>query len=100
MHEVSVRKCGLIMQSLCHVATEVIEFPIYEGLLELFNFLVEFEEKVSEPQWLLELEEELKATPARWWVTHKKSISGWSQCRRLMTVWFGDRDKYHARQYE
>ena len=39
LHEMSFRKCGLVMQSLCRVATEIIEFPIYEGLPELFGFL-------------------------------------------------------------
>ena len=49
MHEVSLRKCGLITQSLCHVATEVIYFPIYEVLSKLSGFLKQFEVKVSEP---------------------------------------------------
>ena len=53
---------------------ETIEFPIYEGIPELSDFLVEFEDKVLEPQWLLALEETLKDTLARWWVTHKNSI--------------------------
>ena len=43
--------------------TETIELPIYEVLPELSEFLVEFEDKVLEPQWLLALEEALKATP-------------------------------------
>ena len=70
--------------------TKTIELPIYEGLPELSDFLIEFEDRVSEPQRLLDLEEALKATLARWWETHKKSIIGCSQCRRLMTVIFGD----------
>ena len=51
------------MQSLHHVATEIIEFPIYEGIIELSQFLIEFKYKVLEPQWFLALEEALKATP-------------------------------------
>ena len=49
MHEVSIRKCGLSTQSLCRVVTETVELPIYEGLSDLSEFLVEFEDKVSEP---------------------------------------------------
>ena len=71
MHEVSLRKCGMITQPLRHVTTEIIKFPIYEGLWELYGFLEEFEEKVFEPQCLLELGEALKATPTCWWVVHK-----------------------------
>ena len=74
--------------------------PIYEGLLELYEFLVEFEDKVSEPQQLLALEEALNATPTCWWVTHKKSITRWSQCRILMIVFFGDIEVYHDGRYD
>ena len=84
MHEVSLQKCGLITQSLCRIAIETIELPLYEGKPELSEFLVEFEDKVSEPHWLLALDEALKATLECWWETHKKLTNGWSQCRRLM----------------
>ena len=50
MHEVSFRKCGLITQSMYHVVTKIVELPTYEGIHNLFAFLMEFEEKVSEPQ--------------------------------------------------
>ena len=90
LHEVLLGKCGLIMQSLCRIATDTIELPIYEGIPELSEFLVEFEDKVSEPRRLLALEEALNVILAQWWVTHKKSITGWSQCRILMTIILGD----------
>ena len=77
LHEVSLRKCGLIAQSLRHVATETIELPIYEGLLGLSEFFQEFEEKVFEPQRILALDVALKATPTRWWETHKRRIHDW-----------------------
>ena len=80
MHEVSLRKCGLITQSLCHVATKIIELLIYEGLLELSRFLEEFKVKVSKPQRLVALGEALKATLARWWAIHKDTIHEWAQC--------------------
>ena len=38
LHEVSFQKCGLIMQSLRHVATEMVDLPIYEGLPSLCEF--------------------------------------------------------------
>ena len=67
MHEVSNQKCGLINQSLCQVVIETVELPVYEGLSELFKFLMEFEDKVSEPQQLLAIDEGLKAMLAHWW---------------------------------
>ena len=42
MQKVSVRKCGLIMQSMCHVAHKIVELPIYEGLAKLSMFLMDF----------------------------------------------------------
>ena len=66
MHEVSLRKCGYIMQSLHCVTTQIIEFLIYEGLPKISGFLEEFDEKVSKPQRLLALGEALKATPGCW----------------------------------
>ena len=80
MHEVSIQKCGMITQFLFHATTETVQLQIYEGLSELSEFLVEFEDKVAEPQQLLALDEALKATLARWWETHNKSLIGWSQC--------------------
>ena len=63
MHEVSFRKCGLITQSMRHVATEIVELPVYEGLPEISAFLETFEERFLEPHQLLALEEALKGTP-------------------------------------
>ena len=65
LHEVSLWKCGLITQSLCHFVTETIHLLIYAGILELSEFLVEFNDKVLKPLWLLVLEEALKDAPAR-----------------------------------
>ena len=42
MYEVSLRKCGLITQSLHHVTTRIIDLPIYEGLPEIYRFLKDF----------------------------------------------------------
>ena len=70
MHEVSFWKCGLITQSLRHVATEIVELAMYEGFPEISVFLMEFEDKVLEPQRLMALDEAMKDTPAHWWVTH------------------------------
>ena len=75
VHEVSIQKCVRIMKSLRWVGTEVCDLPTYEGLPNLESFLTNFEEKVSEPQRLLSLDVALKDTIARWWVSHKQSIS-------------------------
>ena len=75
MHEVSIRKCGLITQTLCRVTKDIVELQVCEGLPDFFEFLVEFEDKVLEPHRFLALDEALKATLAHWWETHKKLIT-------------------------
>ena len=54
----------MITQSLQHVATNTIKFPIYEGLSGLSEFFQEFEENFFEPQRILDLDVALKATSA------------------------------------
>ena len=71
-------KCAIITLSVRWVGTEASELPTYEGLPNLASFLTEFEEKVIEHQRLSTLDYVLKATPAKWWVTHKESISEWT----------------------
>ena len=73
--------------------------PTYEGLPKLASFLDEFEEKVTESQRLSALDYVLKATPARWWGTHKQSISKWRQCRRLMEIIFGEEISFPNQKY-
>ena len=41
----------------------------------------------------------LKATPARWWGTHKQSIIDWTQCRRLMEIIFGEKISYSDKNH-
>ena len=51
-----------------------------------------------ENQRLLALDIALKATPARWWGTHKETIMNWYQCKQLLRIRFGvehKRNKQH-----
>ena len=63
---------------------KVSDLSTYNDLPNLTVFNSEFEDRVSEPQRLLELEEEMKDTPTRWWDTHNASIKDWQIYRRLM----------------
>jgi hypothetical protein len=64
--------------------------PTFDGLNHLEAFLLEFEEIVPIQQRLLAMDEALKATPTRWWRTHKNNITDWVQCRTLMTTQFSE----------
>ena len=65
------------LQTIRWVGIEVCDIPTYEGFPNLEYFLTEFEEKVTKPQHLLALDFALKDTLARWWVSHKQTISEW-----------------------
>ena len=79
-----MRRCVRVTRSMRRVENELRKLPNYEGLPNLATFLNEFEGIVMDSQCLYTLDHALKATPARWWGAHKKSITNWPQCRRLM----------------
>ena len=83
-----MRRCTRVTGSMLRVENELHELPTYEGLPNLVTFLTEFEEILMESQCLSTLDNALKAMPSRWWGAHKKSITDWPQCRRLMEVIF------------
>ena len=77
LHEVSMRRCAKVTRSMRRVENRSRQLTSYEGLPKLVTFLIEFEGLVTDPQWLSALDYVLKATPARWWGAHKKSIYEW-----------------------
>jgi hypothetical protein len=51
-------------------------------------FVTTFELQVPEQQRLLALDVVLKATVNRWWVSHIDGVKDWSQCNKLMNIYF------------
>jgi hypothetical protein len=68
---------------------EIREPPSFHRVNDLEAFLGKYEDEVLEHQRLLALHIELKATPTRWWGTHKETITDWYQCKRLLCIRFG-----------
>jgi hypothetical protein len=75
------------------VGTEIREPPSFHGVNDLEAFLTHYEDEVLENQRLLALDIALKATPARWWGTHKETIKDWYQCKKLLRIRFGAEHK-------
>ena len=88
MYKVSTRRCGRLTREVDWIDTTVSNLPTFDGLNPLEAFLSYFQTSVPTQQRLLEMDEALKATPTRWWGTHKSNITDWAQCRTLMTTWF------------
>jgi hypothetical protein len=86
MYEVSTWRCARLTREVRWIDTTVSNLPTFDGLNHLETFLLEFEETVPVQQRLLALDKALKATPTRWWGTHKRNIVNWIQCHTLMTT--------------
>ena len=71
IHKVSMRKSPRITKPVRRVGVEESDLPTYEVLPYLAPFLTKFQVKVTESKRLSTLDFVLKATPTRWWGTHK-----------------------------
>jgi hypothetical protein len=87
LHEVTTLNCNMMTRSLRCVSTEVRDLPTYDGLSEV-DISWKFEREVPEKQRFQALKWVLRATPARWWGTHKGSFEDWRECRRMMRQTF------------
>jgi hypothetical protein len=75
LHEVSMRRCARIYHTVWWIGIKIKEPPSFHGLNDLEKFLKQYEDKVLENYRLLALDLSLKATPTRWWGTHKETIT-------------------------
>ena len=62
---------------------------MYDGLIEVDDFLNKFEREVLEQQRFDALKWVLCVTPPRWWGTHQQNFEDWQECIRMMRVRFG-----------
>jgi hypothetical protein len=80
------------------VGIEIREPLNFHGVNDLEELLTCYEDEVLENQRLLALDIALKATPSIWWGAHKETIKDWYQCKRLVHIRFGTkqrRDQWH-----
>jgi hypothetical protein len=98
LHEVSTRICARIDRAVIWVGIEIREPPIFHGINDLETFLAQYKDEVSENQRLLALDIALKATLARWWGAHKETITDWYQCKQLLHIRFGAKQKNNKQQ--
>ena len=56
---------------------------------EIEEFIEDFEEQVLRELRIQALDIALKATPARWWGTHKQNLQVWDQVKIIMKIRFG-----------
>jgi hypothetical protein len=98
MYEVSTRRCARLTREVHWINKTVSNLPTFDGLNHLKVFFIKFE-VVPIQQRLLSLDEALKATPTRWWGTHKHNITDCVQCHTLMTVRFSEQVEGYEVRY-
>jgi hypothetical protein len=86
-------RCAQIDHVVRWVGIEVREPPSFHGINDFEEFLTRYEDEVSDSQRLLSLYITLKDTPGRWWGAHKEKIKDWYQCKRLLCIRFGTKQR-------
>lgn len=67
----------MMTKALRCVLPEVRKIPYYDGLIDIYLFLDDFEHKVPKDHCFQALELELRTIPTQWWGTHQDSFVGW-----------------------
>lgn len=73
-------------KSLCCVSSEVINLPYYDGLIDVANFLDDFEREVPEDHRFQALDLALYVALAQWWGMYKDNFDEWHDYRRMMRM--------------
>ena len=75
-------------KSLQWIGTEITEIPSYHGLTDIQEFLEQFEQQMPYEQRIAAMDLAVRATPTRWWYTHKENIASWDDIKILMAIRF------------
>jgi len=67
LHEVTMLNFNMMKRSLRCISMEVRDFPTYDGLSEVDDFLNKFERELLKQQCFEALKWVLHAMPVRWW---------------------------------
>ena len=58
-------------KSLRWIGTEIKDIPSFDGLVDVDDFLQEFEQEIPHEQRMSVIDLAVRATPGRWWHAHK-----------------------------
>ena len=74
LYELHGHQCARITKSLRWLSLQTRALPIFDGLTDPADFIVQFSEQVPDSQKMQTLDSVFRATTARWWNGHKKFI--------------------------
>lgn len=82
------------------MSSEVINFPYYDGLTNVDNFLDAFEREILEDYHFQALDKELRITPTQWWGMNKDKFDEWLGYRKMMRTWFSWPKVWVTKKYD
>ena len=77
-------------KSLRWVDSQPRTIPVYDGSTNPEPFIVQFSDQIPDLQKMEALESAFRATAVRWWMSHKRQISTWEACQKLLRLRFSD----------
>lgn len=92
-------QCNMHTKSLLCISIEVCNLPYYDGLEYVKLFMDKFERDVSEEHCFQALYIALRATPTRWWGTHKNNFTNWKEYQRMMKLRLGYANTHITEKY-
>ena len=90
LYELHGHRCARITKSLRWLSFQTRALPIFDGLTDPADFIVQFSEQVPDSQKMHTLDSVFRATAARWWNGHKKYIHSWEYCQKFLHLRFID----------
>ena len=99
LYEVSARRCAYLTKSLRWIGAELKDIPSFDGLVDVNDFLYQFEQQVPHEQRIAAMDLAVRTTLARWWYAHKENIASWDDLNRLMAIRFSMDREYVQQKY-
>ena len=99
LYEVSARRCAYLTKSLRWIGAEIKDIPSFDGLVDVNDFLYQFEQEIPHEQRMLAIDLAVRATPAIWWHAHKQHIASWDDFKRLTTIRFSNDKECLQKKY-
>ena len=90
LYELHGHRRARITKSLKWLGSQTRVLPIFDGLIDPADFIVQFSEKVPDSQKMQTLDSVFRATATKWWNGHKKYIDSWSACQKFLRLRFMD----------
>ena len=77
-------------KSLQWTGAEIIDIPSFHGLVDVNDFLYQFEQEIPQEQRMSAIDLAVRATLVIWWHAYKQHIASWDDFKRLTMIRFSN----------